>query len=423
MTWQDDLQPASFRGVPFGVTSIVRSQELAADLQVFPGRARAGDAAHVEPLGLGPRRFKVAAFVWGPEYREARDALEEALHTPGPGRLVHPYRGELTVSILGRIDTTETPKRGGLALVSFEAVVTSEPTLRRGPDTAAVMQRDLDAFLEDAARDFDDSYDTEGVPDFAKAKSVDAFADAVEALQDARAQLAGAVGTVTDAAADVGAFAGELASFASAPSSAARSLISAVGSVAALPGRVEGAVVDAVSSTRTIADDLLDAFDPLMRFGDGFASILETTLSRQSETRLRRAVAQTARAAALGHAARAVAALPFTSRAHALEVRLRLAASFDDLVDASSAGGDTASGARFYEALRRARTSTIEHLSAVASTLPETTVYEVPSPLPALVVAHLIYADATRAEEIIARNAIGQPGRIEAGVELEVLRG
>ena len=41
--------------------------------------------------------------------------------------------------------------------------------------------------------------------------------------------------------------------------------------------------------------------------------------------------------------------------------------------------------------------------------------------LPALVVAHRLYGDATRADEITVRNNARHPGALRGGIELEVL--
>jgi prophage DNA circulation protein len=40
--------------------------------------------------------------------------------------------------------------------------------------------------------------------------------------------------------------------------------------------------------------------------------------------------------------------------------------------------------------------------------------------LPALVVAHRVYGDATRADEIVSRNRVRHPGFVPGGIALEV---
>lgn len=420
MAWRDNLRPASFRGVPFFVDSITRTQDLHADEQVFPGRDDPGDAVAVEHMGLGPRRFRIDAFVVGPDYDERLAALEAALEEPGPGRLVHPYRGELVVSVVGQVQTVEQRQRLGYARVSFTVVVTESFGLRRTPDLEAILDRDLDAFLDALARDFRVQYD-DGLPQELQQSSADAFAAAASALSDVYAAVTSGIGEVADFASEVGGAMRELERFASAPFDAANALIHALGTITSAPQRMLGAALSLETRGGAVVDSLMAAVRPLIRFGD-LAAILETTPNRAAEARNRDAVVQLVRGAAIGQTIRAVARLPYDARAQAIRVRDELVEALDRLVDEGSAGSTTDSGAELYEALTRARAATVGHLSAVARRLPELMPYEVPADLPALVIAHLLYADATREDEIVRRNDPPRPWLIPAGTVLEVVR-
>jgi prophage DNA circulation protein len=422
VTWRDELQPASFRGIPFLVESVTRTEHLHADEQVFPGRETAGDAVHVEPLGAGPERFQVDAFVVGPEYPSARDALEHALGEPGPGRLVHPHRGEKVVSIVGQVQTTESRRRGGFARIVFSCVITESPTLRRTPDTAAVVARDLDAFLEGLAADFGEPYDDE-LPEAVSESSGDLFTDAVDSLSGVYSSVLGGIGEVSDFATDVSQFATDVDRFVAAPFDAVDGLIAALGRIASAPERLLGTVVSIEERGGTVVTSLLAAMRPLIRFGEDLAAIAPTTSNRVSEARNRDATLQVIRGAAIGHTIRAVATLPFDSRSEAIAVRDELVDALDRLVDEGSAGGDTASGADLYEELSDARAAMVEHLSGIARTLPELTSHTLRAALPALVLAHDLYGDARREAELVARNDPAHPGWIPADTVLEVLRG
>lgn len=421
MTWRDELRPASFRGVPFGVESVGTTHELFRDEQHFPGRERAGDAVHVEPLGAGPERFKVDAFVVGENYHEARDALVEALKEPGSGRLVHPYRGERVVAIIGPVQVTETRKAGGYARIAFQAVETETPRLRRTPDTAAVVAADLDAFLERLAGDFEETYDEDAAEEV-QASSVGAWDDAVASLSDVYSSVLSGLGEVQDFAADANAFVSDAARFATAPFSAASALVGALGVITSVPERLVFAASSTVTGGRSVVDALMGALTPLVRFGEDLAAIATTTPTRQAEADLRDATLQMIRGAALAQLIRGVVALPFDSRTHAIEVRDHLLEDLDWLVTTGSAGGDTVSGALLYESLAAARASTAAHLARVARSLPELETYAVPADLPALVIAHRLYGDARRAEDLVARNDPPRPGWIPRGTELEVVR-
>jgi hypothetical protein len=88
------LAQASWRGVVFSV----RSEDLPSGgrktaLHEFPN----SDERFVEDLGEIPQRFTVTAFVHGLDWLERGQALENALRTAGPGRLVLPTFGAWTV--------------------------------------------------------------------------------------------------------------------------------------------------------------------------------------------------------------------------------------------------------------------------------------------------------------------------------------
>lgn len=88
------LAQASWRGVVFSV----RSEDLPTGgrktaLHDFPN----SDERFVEDLGEIPPRFTVTAFVHGLDWLERAQALENALRTAGPGRLVLPTFGAWTV--------------------------------------------------------------------------------------------------------------------------------------------------------------------------------------------------------------------------------------------------------------------------------------------------------------------------------------
>jgi len=92
--YTERLAQASWRGVVFWV----RSEELPTGgrktaLHDFPN----SNERFVEDLGEIPPRFTVTAFVHGLDWLERAQALENALRTAGPGRLVLPTFGAWTV--------------------------------------------------------------------------------------------------------------------------------------------------------------------------------------------------------------------------------------------------------------------------------------------------------------------------------------
>lgn len=90
------------------------------------------------------------AFVLGPDYMKDRDALIDALETPGAGQLVHPYYGSLVVTVSSDIDVSETSQQGGMARISATFVEAGElnaPEVTE--DTVAAVEEAERTFLDD----------------------------------------------------------------------------------------------------------------------------------------------------------------------------------------------------------------------------------------------------------------------------------
>ncbi|MEN4910773.1 DNA circularization protein [Erwinia amylovora] len=108
--WFEHIHPASFRGVPFAVVSGEGVFGRRQAVHEYPYR----DTAWVEDLGRSTRKITLRGFIVqdslvysAPDVMTQRDSLVAACEMNGPGTLVHPTLGELTVSI----------PEGGLRLV------------------------------------------------------------------------------------------------------------------------------------------------------------------------------------------------------------------------------------------------------------------------------------------------------------------
>ncbi len=100
--WRGHIYPASFRGVPFAIVSGEGVYGRRQAVHEYPYR----NTAWVEDLGRGTRKFTLRGFIVqgslvydAPDVMTQRDSLVAACEMDGPGTLVHPTLGELTVSI------------------------------------------------------------------------------------------------------------------------------------------------------------------------------------------------------------------------------------------------------------------------------------------------------------------------------------
>ncbi len=94
--WTDQLQPASFRGIPFFVTSGSAKFGRRNAVHEYPYR----DTVWVEDIGRSARRISLVGFVVGDDAIAQRNNLIAACEKQGDGQLIHPTLGALTVSLL-----------------------------------------------------------------------------------------------------------------------------------------------------------------------------------------------------------------------------------------------------------------------------------------------------------------------------------
>jgi hypothetical protein len=103
--------------------------------------------------------------------------------------------------------------------------------------------------------------------------------------------------------------------------------------------------------------------------------------------------------------AQIIAAMTFTSSQDADALILSLQAPFADAEERSADEMDQAT----YFALIELQAAVVNHLVTTARPLPRRVPYQFASVLPSLIIAHRLYADASRADEIRAENKIIHP--------------
>lgn len=122
MAWIDQLQAASFRGIPFGVLSSDSQFGRRLHVHEYPFR----DDPWPEDIGRATRRFTVRGFLvsnsrvyGGGDVLAQRSRLVGAAEASGAGTLVHPTYGQLSVSLV-TLTVTERAEEGHY--VEFVAV-------------------------------------------------------------------------------------------------------------------------------------------------------------------------------------------------------------------------------------------------------------------------------------------------------------
>jgi prophage DNA circulation protein len=397
MSWTERLRPGRFRNAVFHVEVAEEAGGRRDALHEFPQR----DESLVEDLGLGPQDFTLDVFVLGEDYMTARDALIAACSVGGPGELVHPYRGALTVWCRG-YRVRESSDDGGLATFSIgftraPQATPADGSASPGAEAEAAAVAAQQAALDGLTRDFT----TAGLPGHLAEASADRLTILADRLEPALARLGGLRDRAAAAALQVAELRGRA--------------LDLVRSVPDMGRAVSGLIVQVrllASTPRTAFRELL----ALIGLNTGARTPGDTPV-RLAEGRNADSLERLVTLAAAAEASRAVRQIDFASYEDAAGARTELAEALDaQAVRLADAGDDEG-----HAVLTALRLATVRALVARGATLARVFVHVPAATEPVLVIAQRLYGDATRAEEIVRRNDLRRPDFVMGGEPLEVL--
>ena len=393
MSWQkENLQPASFRGVPFQVSSDDIDVGRNGVTHEFPQR----DIPYREDMGRAPREISIKAFVIGDDCHWKRNALLEALEAPGPGTLIHPSLGEMTVSVNGKCKVTESTNTGRMVEFDLSFVESGDvvwPTEVLGPeDTIGNAADGLDAAVKS---DFEAAWDCVTGAGDVLVSGVDSITTAVDTATAIMSQYLSAetAGAVVSALYDLNAAATTLAATPDVLTDAWISVFEAVDSLAASNALTtayqDSAIISALAA-------LTSGLTPTQQQIADNAAALDRLLWLL----------------ALAQSARLAGAETWTVYDDA-----QSAAAF--LSDSLEAASDPAT-ADTYIALTDLRVGVVSGILDASARLPKLVDYTPVELTSTLEMAQYLYRDADRAGEIATRNGICHPGFVPS-VALKVL--
>jgi len=417
--WRDSYRSASFRGVPFFVSSTDSEYARRGQHHEFPQR----DRGYFEDLGDADPSFSFEAYVTENlpgGYMDARDKLVAACRTPGLGELVHPYRGSKRV-VCTRCVVRESVDDGGVARFQLSFLESGEresPAARTDHFSAisAVSDTALDVGLDD----FADTFSVAGFPQFVSdAASLD-IGSALDDLQAACPSLStteNAMGGFLRGALNMLDMATSLTiepvSFLWRTVSMSRlGLSGLLGDAMGLGYRLAG-LMRLLSPAAGSYDSAFSAQRSLWDFS--LTATSATTPSRTQQAANTTAVAGLIRQCALIESARLTPLITLATRDEAVQLREELADRLDD--EAGRASDPV------YAALQDVRSATVSALSSRAPQLSQVSSFVPSSTMSSLVAAYEVYGDCRRASDIVQRNHVRHPGFLPGGQPLEVLRG
>lgn len=395
----DKLRQASFRGVRFEVEDVDAAGGRRVVLHEYPLR----DTPFSEDLGRRARDFSVRGYIIQGrtyDYFGARADILKALEAAGPGELVHPWYGEVSV-VVEEYRLHETTAQGGLLEMDIrfrEAGQLANPTA--ATDTAK-------SVFSAAA----------SVRSALKESFLKAFSPALDEINKLSTTLSDAANLAME-------FMGLPQSLISEGLAYAQGLIATPAALFdALTGLFGGlfgnetdegdtaALTVSGSGTSSQGEEPKTYTPTFSTSTEPLESILggSAVVTTEPERVLRDTVAQIV----VIEAATATASKEYVTADDALADREAVVSALDTI--------EPVADDVVFQSLSGLRKAVVTDLTSRGAELPRVRTVTLPSTIPALVAAYRIHGDASRDEEIVARNRIRHPGRVPGGTPLEVL--
>lgn len=391
--WTATLWPASFRGVPFLTEQVGAACARRVVSHEFPRR----DEPFHEDLGLGVRRHEITAYVASDAVLAEAASLAAAFALPGPGVLVLPGSGP----VLARCtEWRRADARDEMGKVAFTATLVEE-----GAAAALVSLGLLASLAVSAAAALAGAAD--GIAARIEPAGVGGLLreEAAEGLRD----VAAALDVIRDTNAVAPAVSASVRDALSAYYDAVPGLIGTGAQEPASAGAVAGAGAPLVEAARALGDGM-DHADAARAFG-AMASVAPLppvaagTPVQQARARNAQRVDRVARLAALAACAEALVRTDYPSRREGVAARAAAVELFA-LAIADLGGAENVPALAAVIALRD---RTVQWLSRAITDLRPVVTVSAATELPALWWAWRLYADPTRAGEIVARNRLSHP--------------
>ena len=407
-TWRDNLHQVeingrktvagSFRGVPFRTTDAELQVGRRTAVHEYPGR----DVPYTEDMGRRARRYTVDAYLLGDNYLAERDALIAALEQSGPGELVHPRYGRLMVALDGYVTIKEGHTRGGMATLHMTFV-------ESGRNVTPLATTDTVSKVDAAAEQLDDATQSDFADNFDATGSSVLSTNSVAALQNnlkgilATAKRVTSLEGLTAIISTVQGITSTLTALIRTPTVLVQGLRSAWGQF-----------VQALKSPLSAFAELQSLFASHRRANStattGTRARIATNNMAQADLQRRLALSNQARVLAV-----AISSTDYVQTAdQALALRDALVLQIDEELEVND---PPLAVARALVALRAAVTRDVAER---AQQLARRGTFTPQAVLPAVVLAHRLYQDATRADELAERNGVRNPAFVPVK-PLEVL--
>lgn len=405
MSWRDRLQAGKFRDAAFHTEEAKGKLGRRVAVHEYPKK----EEHYPEDMGNKVEADTLVLFVVGDDYDLARDKLFKALKKPGSGTLVHPYLGTLQIQVVD-VDWVISSKKGGYCQFTVEYVRAGK---RKYPTAASANTKAVERAADDAVaalkNQFEKSFSVDKAPEFVKQSAVSHLQEATDFLQKLNGSIVSKTQFLTDLSTQISSFSQQVQTLVLQPHRIASQVeaivVSAIGGVNSVKVALKRYHIAPLVSLNS-DEPILSATTP---------TTTATTTSRQREQDNQAATAQLLSGLVTVETARKISteSAPFATVDEALTSRDTLLANIDVLIDN---GSDDE-----YDALTSLQTAIVRRVEEIEPSLQRVNTIQLQESMPAVVLAHTLYGDANRADELIQRNRVTHPVFVPAGKTLEVL--
>ena len=436
-SWLSLYRPASFRGVPF----YVEVAEATGGRRLAVTELLDQDDADVADMGGAEKRYPVTAYLIGDGYFAARDALRRACDARGAATLVHPYYGTLTVRS-GAYRVRDERDRGGYCVFEVEFVQSAPPPTARGnANTASGLLSGLGRLLPVITQAYAYGSLIADRPSVLLGFAENLLGGAADSFLGLPASTT--LGLIVSASGWLGSAASGPAATASLVagtlSDAADAVVAAqqAQALAAVSGDSVGGTVPNLSPSTDLTGGLatlagwgatlppVPALAGLYGTSTGYAGYVGPADPAQAppgvaplavlQAATQQALVDLVAGATVAAVATIYAQLDFPTADAADAAAQQLGGLIDDRITAAAyAGADD-----LYRAWSIVQGLVVTDMTLRAQGLPSRATYGLPRSLPSLVLAQRLYADPTRADELVALNDVSHPAFMPAsGIRL-----
>jgi prophage DNA circulation protein len=402
--WLKTLWAASYKGVPFFVEMDDENGSRRIVEHEFPMR----DLPYNEDLGEGVRHYEITAYVASDSSDVDAASVIAICATRGPGALVLPSQGPVTVRCLDFKRSRTKDKHGYEALslkFTREGVAGALVSIASLANTVLVT---ADAAALTVALSFAQATITAAQPDYVVEAAVSGIQNDASALEAVRASAP--VDADTSAAQLT-----EIQSIFDAATTVTETPVLGAGVYATTAGQNSNSpAVDLaarlVATARTLSKGM-PASDAISQFEQVFTAAqvvipapVYVTPGTLQEVANQAAAYQLLRLAALTAYSEAIARVKLTDRPSAITLRANVAEYFEsELLIVNASDIDLA------HAIMALRDSVINYLSTAVISLAPVIMVEANLSMPSLFWAWRLYMDPTRSTELAARNGVPHP--------------